>query len=225
MIRIIIRNIKKEKRLASEPFKDSKVKARFLFAKNQDSKTQGSQRKKPRDRTVVLVRIRHNAGVELELAAAEVEDRGIPELAIRTRSELVTSTVDPEIVVVVEPFGVGQEHDADSECTETELVAEQDLTHTANRATTVTQTELGCDHEDVESVLLFGKLLKHACCLRRLAELIRTQFTFTVVVERTVTGFLELVQHQLDRFTVGGCERLPLRNGEPSRIGILRHGT
>ena len=61
--------------------------------KNQDSKTQGSQREKPRHRAIALMGIRHIEGAEPEPAVVEAEDRGAPELATRARRELVACTV------------------------------------------------------------------------------------------------------------------------------------
>ena len=49
--------------------------------------------------------------------------------------ELVTGTVDPQIVVVLEPVLVGEQHDADGERAEAELGLPHDLACPANRAT------------------------------------------------------------------------------------------
>ena len=61
--------------------------------KDQVPKIQGSLREKPRHGAKVPVGKRHSAGAELELAVVEEEERGVPELVIRARRELVACTV------------------------------------------------------------------------------------------------------------------------------------
>ncbi len=59
---------------------------------------------------------------EPDLTVVEAEERGEREDAISVRSIFVASAVDPEIVIVLEPFRMRQEHDPDGECPEVELV-------------------------------------------------------------------------------------------------------
>lgn len=160
------------------------------------------------------------ADAEPDLTVVEAEDRGVREVAISVRSVFVASAVDPEIVIVLEPFRMRQEHDPDGESPETRLVASKHLACTANRATTMVDAELGGNDEDVVILLLVAELLEHTCRLCRLAEPVGTKLTFAVVVELAVAGLLDHREHLLDRFTVGGGDRLPLRDGEPS-FGVL----
>jgi hypothetical protein len=80
----------------------------------------------------------------------------------------------------------------------------------------VTNTELGRNHQDVLILLLVAELLENGHGLGGLTELIRTKLTFTVVVERTVSGLLDQVEHLLHGFTVSWSNLFPPRNGEPS---------
>lgn len=153
---------------------------------------------------------------ELDPAAVEEEDRGAREVATSARSVFVASTIDPEIVIVLEPFWMRQEHDTDGERAEAELVGDENLARTANRATTMANAELGGYDEDVVILLLVTELLEHVRRLSRLAEPVGTELTFTVVVELVAQGLLDHGKHFFDCFTVGGGDRLPLRDGEPS---------
>jgi len=114
---------------------------------------------------------------------------------------------------------VGQQHDADSEGTETELVGLEDLACPANRATAMPQTELGRNDEDVVVLLLVAELLEHLRRLRVLAQVLRSELAVTVVVELPLRR--DHREHLLDRLAVRRRERLPLRNGEPS-FGVGR---
>ncbi|HKZ35069.1 MAG TPA: hypothetical protein VJ179_04350, partial [Patescibacteria group bacterium] len=92
--------------------------------KIQEFEHQGSVLRNERRRgTVVVVRMAEPARVELDPAVVEVEVRGVIEANIGTRIiELVTRTVDPEIVHVLEAFRVSQDHDPDRESTKADLV-------------------------------------------------------------------------------------------------------
>lgn len=158
-------------------------------------------------------------GMELDLAAVEVEDRRVREAASGIRSELVTGAVDVELFPLNLAFGVGQQHDADCEGSEAELVGRKDLTCPANRATAMPQTELGRNDEDVEVLLLVAELLEHLHRLGVLPEVLRSELAVTVVVELPLRR--DHREYLLDRFTVGRGHRLPLRNGEPS-LGVRR---
>lgn len=208
----------KERRLASEPPRIQGSRNQ----KNQDSKTQRSLRREPRRRAIVVIGTRHIAGAELHLAAIEVEEGSARELAVGTRSEFIARAVDQQIVVVHEPFRVGQDHDADGERAETELVAEQDFAHATDGATAVTQTELGRNDEDVVVLLLECELLEHGTGPRRLAELVFTEFAFAVVIELAVARLLDRVDDLLHRFAVGRGHGFPFRDGEPT-FGALGH--
>jgi len=81
-------------------------------------------------------------GVELDLAVAEAEDRRVREVATGARSELVTSAVDMKLFPLNLAFGVGQQHDADCEGSETELVGREDLASPTDRLTAMAHAEL-----------------------------------------------------------------------------------
>lgn len=164
------------------------------------------------------------ARVELDLAVAEVEAevRGVTEANTGTRIvELVASAVDPEIVHVLEAFRVSQDHDPDRESTEAQLVDREDLTSTTDRTTPMADAELASNHEDVMILLLIAELLEHGRRLGRLTQTRIVDLAVTVVVELSATGLLDRVEHLLHGFAVGRCDRLPLRDGEPS-FGIGR---
>lgn len=74
--------------------------------------------------------------------------------------------------------------------------------------------ELGGYNEDVVFLLLVAELLEKVYRLCRLAEPVGTELTFTVVVELAVAGLLDHGEHLFDRFTVGGGEFFPTRNGK-----------
>ena len=99
-----------------------------------------------------LVGIVEPAGAEPDPAAAEAEERRAREAATSLRSELVTGAVDVELFPLNLAFGVGQQHDADCEGSETELVGHEDLTCPAHRTAPVTETELGRNDEDIKVI-------------------------------------------------------------------------
>ena len=170
-------------------------------------------REEGRRGTVVLVGVVAPVGVELDLAVVEVEERRVREAAIGIRRELVTSAVDMELFPLNLAFGVGQQHDADCEGSETELVGHEDLTRPAHRTALVTETELGRNNEDVVSLLLVAELLGHLRRLGVLSQVFRSELAVAVVVELPLRR--DHREHLLDRFAVGRRERLPLRDGEP----------
>lgn len=116
-------------------------------------------------------------------------------------------------------FGVGQQHDADCEGTETELVGREDLACPAHRTALVTETELGRNDEDVVVLLALCQLPEHLRRLGVLPEVLRSELAVTVVGELPLRR--DLREHLLDRFAVRRRKRLPLRNGEPS-LGVRR---
>ena len=121
-----------------------------------------------RRRTVVLVRIADRVRAEPDLAAVEVEARSVDEADIGIRIvELVARTVDPEIVVVHEPFRVGQDHDADGKRAETELArgAHDDFASPTDGTTTMTDAELRGDDEDVRVALSLSQLTEELLCV------------------------------------------------------------
>ena len=120
---------------------------------------QVSLRNEARHGAIAIVGMRHIAGAEPELVATKVEERGLREVVIRTRSELVTCTVGMELFPLNEAFGMGKRHGADSESTETELFCRKAFTSTTHGATTVTHSELGRHDQDV-TLLLFNDLLE-----------------------------------------------------------------
>jgi len=171
----------------------------------------------PRGRAIAPTDTAHPVGAELDLAAVEVEERRVREVAIGVRSELVTSAVDVKLFPLNLAFGVGQQHDADCEGSEAELVGREDLTCPAHRTALVTETELGRNDEDVEVLLLVAELLEHLHRLGVLSQVLRSELAVAVVVELPLRR--DHREHLLDRFTIRRRERLPLRNGEPS-LGV-----
>ena len=171
-------------------------------------------RKEGRHRAIAVAGTAEPAGVELDLAAVEVEDRRAREGATGSRSELVAGTVHVKLFPLDLPFRVGQEHAPHSERTETELDGVHHLTSPANRATTMAHAEPAQDDQDVMSLLLVTELLERLLRLDVLTQILRTGLTLAVVVERprgTDRG-----EHLVDGFTVRRSELLPPGNGEPS---------
>lgn len=162
----------------------------------------------------------HLAGGEPYLSVTEAEAGSTRELATGIRSEFIARAVDPQVVVVHEPFLTGQDHDADGVSAETELALEQDFADATDGTTAVTQPELSRHHEDVAvltvCLLLVAELLEHGSRSGRLAELVGTELPFTVVVKLATPGLLDRVDHLLDRFAVGRSHDFPLRDGEPA---------
>lgn len=161
------------------------------------------------------------AGEEPHPVAAEVEERRAREVAIGLRSVLVTGAVDVEIVVVHQPLGMREQHDADGERPETELVDLHDLACPAHRTALVTETELGRNDEDVEVLLLVAELLEHLLRPGRLLEPVRTEVALAPVLELALARLADLREHLPHGFAVGRGDRLPLRDGEPS-FGVGR---
>src|SRR3989338_8536177 len=166
-----------------------------------------------RSGTVVLVGVVEPAGIELDLAAVEVKERHEREVAIGVRTELVTSAVDVELFPLNLAFGVGQQHDADCERSETELVGHEDLASPTNRTALVTETELTRNDEDVVTLLLVAELLEHLRRIGVLSQVLRTGLTLAVVVERPLGP--DHREHFLDRFAIRRRELLPLPDCEP----------
>lgn len=186
--------------------------------KTQELEDRGSVlRNEPGSRPAAVVGIGEPVRAELDLAAAEAEVRGVDEADNGIRIiELVTRAVDPEVIVVHEPFRMGQDHDADGERAEAELVGGENLTSATNGTSTMTDAELRRNDENVVVLLLVAELLEHACRLGRLPETLGTELAVAVVVELAVTGLLDHVEHLLHRLVVGRGDLLPLRDGEPS---------
>ncbi len=171
----------------------------------------------------MLVDAAEPVGVETDPVDGEAaEERRAREAAKAARSELVTRAVDVQLFPPNFAFRVGQQHDADSEGTETELVGLEDLACPANRATAIPETELGRNDEDVVILLLVAELLEHLRRLRVLAQVLRSEPAVTVVVELPLRR--DHREHLLERLAVGRGDLLPPRNGEPSfgAVGQLR---
>src|SRR3972149_7822625 len=100
-------------------------------------------REEGRRGTIVSVRASDPERVELELAIEEVEVRRKREVAIGVRSIFVASAVDPEIVVLLETFGVRQDHDAGAEGAESELTGLELLACAEDGAATGATAGLG----------------------------------------------------------------------------------
>lgn len=185
----------------------------------------GSLRSEPRHRTVELVGAEDPANVELDPAAVEVEEWRAREIAIGARTEFGTAAIDPEVVGVLEPFGMRQQHDANSERVEAELVDDVDLACPANRAAAMAETELRRNDQDVRVTLDFRKVGEELLRTSRQTQVLRTELTFAEVVELTVAGLLEDVEHLLHGAAVDEAEDLrvldPVGDREPA-FGTLR---
>ncbi len=114
-----------------------------------------------------------------------------------------------------------EQHDADGERAETELVDLHDLACPANRATAMPQTELSRHDEDVVILLLVAERLEHLLRLGRLLQVVRTEVALAPVLELALARLADLREHLLHGFAVGRGDRLPLRDGEPS-FGVGR---
>ena len=131
-------------------------------------------------------------GAEPDPAADEEEAGSAREPAIAIWTPFVSRTVNPEIVVIHEPFRVGQDHDTDDERSESELIRGEDLTSPTNGTTAMTQTKLGGDDQDVWVALGFRDLLHHLFGLGELTNVFLINLPFAVVVQRTASLFDEV---------------------------------
>jgi len=162
------------------------------------------------------------ASAELDLAVVEDEERRAREPVIVVGIVvLVPSAVDPEIVVVLEPLGVRQEHDPHGERAETELAGVEHLTRPTDGPAPMTETELCRNDEDVVLRLLVAQLLEHRHRALALTETVRTQVALAVVVELAVAGLADEREDLFDRRVVRRCDLVPARDGEPS-LGVRR---
>ncbi len=102
--------------------------------KIQDSKEQESLlRKEQGSRTIAPARLVDPERFEPDPSVAEAEDRGAAETTAGNRIIiLVTSAVDPEIIIVLEPLRVGQQHNANLVGPEATLFSLEDLASPAN---------------------------------------------------------------------------------------------
>ena len=153
--------------------------------------------------------------VELDLAIEEVEERSEAEGRVPTIGKLVTSAVDPEIVQLLEPFRVSQEHDPDAEGIKAELGGSHDLVGSSDTASGVTLAELTRDDENVVVLLLFANGLEHLGGLGRLPDVLAVNLAFAPVVQ-LAPGLIDQVQNDLDCLGVGLGDLLPPWDGEPS---------
>lgn len=185
-------------------FSNSRIKTQKI----QEFEGRGSAlRNESRSGTVVAVRIVEPVRAELDPADVEAEDRGAIEANNGIRIvELVTRAVDPKIIVVHEPFRMGQDHDANGERAEAELVDQKDFTSTTHRATAVPDAELSRNDEDVRTALRLREICPELLQLSRLAETLLVELAVTVVVELAVAGPLDSVEHLLKCRAVSGTE-------------------
>ncbi len=183
--------------------------------KTQGLNTQESLREERRSGAIAVVRADDPVDVEPNPAAAEVEERRERELALVIRPEFVAGAVDVEVVVVSEAFGVRQQHDADGESPETELVAGEDFACPANRTTAMLDAKLRRNDEDIITLLL-AEFLERGGRAVALLETVGTELAFAVVVELAAAGLLDQIEHLLDGFAVRRGDLLPARDGEPS---------
>ena len=156
--------------------------------KPKDSRVQGNKgqllREEARSRAIILAGTADPEGAEPDPPVAEAEVRRVVELTIGSRNELATGAVGVELLPPDLPLGVGQEHDADSESVESELVHDELLARPANRAPAMTESELRGDDQDV-ALLRFGELTKCPHCVRVNSQAVRRDLAIAVVVEPT----------------------------------------
>ncbi len=183
--------------------------------KTQGLNTQESLRKERRSGATAAARADDPADDELNPAAEEVEERRVRELALVIRLELVAGAVDVEVVVVLEPFGVRQQHNADGERPKTELVDGEDLASPTNRTAAMLDAELRRNDKNIITLFL-AEFLERGDRTVALLETVGTELTFAVVVELAAAGLLDQVEHLLDGFAVRRGNLLPARDGEPS---------
>jgi len=196
-------------RTSSSRVEDSKE------SRTQELKAHDLLRSEARGRAIAAVGIGDVARVELDLVVAEAEVRSVVEDIIAGTGELCASTIDPEIIVVLEALRVRQEHDPDAEGIEAEL-GTHDLQCPTDGTTCMTLAELAGNHEDVVILLLLADGLEHPRCLGRQTEMLLINLALAVVVEPVVAGLLDQVEDLLNCFRVGLGDLLPPRNGEPS---------
>lgn len=159
--------------------------------------------------------------VETDITVAGEEVRDMSEAVIGIGTVvLVTRAVDPEIIVVHDPFRMGQEHDAGGERAETELVVGKDLASAANGTSAVTDAELRRNDEHAAASLLDTKSLERLCRLGRLPETLGTELAVAAVVELFATGLLYHVDHNLHCLVVGRGDLLPVWDSEPSFCAV-----
>lgn len=190
--------------------------------KTQGFKVQGSLlRTEAGHRAEEVVDIARPERVEPELADVPEEVGRAREATNSARSVFVTRAVDTEVFVLGEAFRMRQDHDRNREGSEAELVGLEDFTSATNGTSTMPQTELRGNHEDVVIRLLGGELFERRNGALMLPEVLAAEFTIAVVVEAVLAGLLQRLQHLQDGLVVGRRDGLPLRDGEPS-FGVLR---
>ena len=188
-------------------------------------------RKEPGRSAILIDRTVDGVRAEPDPAVAEAEDRRAREDTTGLRSELVSGTVDVELFPPREASGVREEHAPHTQRTVAELILAEGRPGTTHRLAAVAKTELCRDDEDV-ALLLCSDLLEHHGRPRVLAQTIRRDLTFAVVVE--APRLLDLPEDEFDRAAVphgrildpweeASRERLDRRDGEPS-FGTLGEG-
>ena len=126
------------------------------------------------------------ARAELDLASAEVEVRRALEPTITLVRIFVSGTVDPEVVVVFEAFRVSEEQAGDGERTKTDFANVHDLTGATDGTSTVFDTELAGDRENVIAFLIFAEFVEGLDTLGVPTQVVRTEISLAVVMELAV---------------------------------------
>lgn len=171
---------------------------------------------------VAAARVADTASVEPEAAVVEVEARRALEVAVGVPGVLVPGAVDPQVVVVVQTLGVGEQHDGHLEGSHAELLCLHHRASTADGATPMADAELSGDHQDVVSFLRACDPLQRFGLLEALTQPIWSELPLAVIHELAVAGRAKHLKHALERLAVGLSERLPARDGEPS-LGARGH--
>ena len=195
-----------------ENFRNSRIKEKKI----QEFKERGSLRNgPPRCRAAVGVGKARPRRAEPQPAVVEAEVRSAIErrIGVLRVMELVASAVDPEIVHGLEAVHVREQHDADGERAKAELGLPHDLACSANRAAAMANAKLSRNNEKA-ALLLVAELLPHADRLGRLAEIVRAELAFAIVVEAAAVGLRQSVEDLLQRLAVGLAELLPARDGK-----------
>jgi len=115
---------------------------------------------------------------------------------------------------------MSEEHRADGEGTQTELVADKELGGATRGTATMTKAELGGNEEDVRIALGFRQLRPKLDRASRPTELLFDDLPLAPVVKVAVPRLLERVKDLLDGLGIGRPEdfgiRHPVRDGKPT---------
>jgi len=199
---------------------------------SKDSRTQAVKdhllREEAGSGAIVPAGIASPVRAELDPAAAEVEARRAREPPIGPQRELIAGAVHLQFLPTDKSLPVGQDDGADRKRIESELVADEDLACPTDRTTTMAQSKLGGNDQDV-ALLRFGDQIQ---CVGRAGmnpQLSRCDLAFAVVVELPrgsdlgvdeLDGTAVALGRVFDFREESGSQGVDRRDGEPS-LGTL----